>query len=486
MLDGLGLVYRGQEGTGAAALVNPKQGNIQEIASLVSAQNKAIQAAKQKQGDDIYKDINSIELGDWDVRTQSELVQGRDEYINKVTEAYKSGYNPKDITTPIGQDLIRERNALKTKIERHKEQKQAYIDAIQTFQKENAKAVLEGREPIYNTEQTLKNIEAWNNAESIDARSQLDPNSLLVFNEAPFDPYEIFETVKGVPTEYSNEDPTQKTSGSSNSIPLSRTQDFVKTDKGQKYFKKGVEKGYWIDAKSMNAWANRNNPDAKKDYNKTVKEPKSSPGTLTKEDRAKIGEPGVDMNVKVPDKVLKGKEGAVGTLKDAQIDYFYQTPNLNINVPNVELQNWKSGVKVKGGNGVSIIKDGTLGVTMIDKDGRIIPINKKTTSYTYQDNSGKNVTLKANSPSELKKKILTSGAGKYEVLLMGKTADKTPVDAYAIAPNVITESGESNLGKAYKSMVILQEKAVELNASNISIDKGSKDPYLDVLNIEIK
>ena len=336
MLDGLGLVYRGQEGTGAAAIANPKQSNISEIASLVAQQGKSIAAARQKQGDDINADLKDLELGNWDVQTKEELIKDRDAYVNSVTEIYKNGGNPKDITTDAGKAIYMQRQGLKQKIEQHKAQQTAYVQAITDFQKENAKAVLEGRDPVYNTEATLKNIEAWNNAASIGDRSKLDPTGLLVLNEAPFDPYEVFKSVDSEDITIESGNETFDSKKQYSTIPQARTDSYIKTDKGKKDFEKGVKAGLWVDNKSMNKWMNDNKPKSKTVNSYKTKEPKkSSSSGLTDKDREEMGEPNKGMKMKVADQIVNDPTGKkVPTPKDAEISHNYPVPTVNLIIPN--------------------------------------------------------------------------------------------------------------------------------------------------------
>jgi len=463
MLDGLGLVYQGKEGTGAAAMANPKQSNLSEIASLVAQQGKAIAAARQKQGDDINADLKDLELGNWDVQTQEELIKDRDAYVNSVTEIYKSGGNPKDITTDAGKAIYMQRQALKRKIEQHKAQKKAYVDAIEAFQKENAKAVLEGRDPVYNTEATLKNIEAWNNAASIGDRSKLDPTSILVLNEAPFDPYEIFEFVTPTTTTTKRGNDTFDSTKKSSVIPQSKTDDFIKTDKGRKVFEKGVKAGFWVDNKSFNAWANRNKKDDDIINEYKTKEPKkSSSSGLTDKDREEMGEPNKGMKMKVADKLINDPKGTkTPQTKDAELSYTYQTPNINLVTGNANLINPKTGKPLGSGTGTSAFKDGIIGITIVDNEGKIIPINNNARSYYYKDAEGNTQKITAKTAQGLRNMIVAKGLGKNTVVFAGKNSDKQ--DAYAVASEVISESGESNLGKATKRVQRLQEIADELN-----------------------
>ena len=466
MLDGLGLVYRGQEGTGAAAIANPKQSNLSEIASLVAQQGKSIAAARQKQGDDINADLKDLELGNWDVQTKEELIKDRDAYVNSVTEIYKNGGNPKDITTDAGKAIYMQRQGLKQKIEQHKAQQTAYVQAITDFQKENAKAVLEGRDPVYNTEATLKNIEAWNNAASIGDRSKLDPTGLLVLNEAPFDPYEVFKSVDSEDITIESGNETFDSKKQYSTIPQARTDSYIKTDKGKKDFEKGVKAGLWVDNKSMNKWMNDNKPKSKTVNSYKTKEPKkSSSSGLTDKDREEMGEPNKGMKMKVADQIVNDPTGKkVPTPKDAEISHNYPVPTVNLIIPNASLVDKNTGKILRGGKNSSEFKDGFVGITLLDNNGKIIPINNKTVAYNYKDQNGITQTIKAKTPQGLRNKIVAQGLGANTVIFSGTSTDKQ--DAYAIASEIISESGESNLGKATKRVQRLQEIADELNSEH--------------------
>lgn len=466
MLDGLGLVYQGQEGTGAAAMANPKQSNLSEIASLVAQQGKAIAAARQKQGDDINADLKDLDLGNWDVQTKEELIKDRDAYVNSVTEIYKNGGNPKDITTDAGKAIYMQRQGLKQKIEQHKAQQTAYVQAITDFQKENAKAVLEGRDPVYNTEATLKNIEAWNNAASIGDRSKLDPTSILVLNEAPFDPYEIFKSVDSEDITIESGNETFDSKKQYSTIPQARTDSYIKTDKGKKDFEKGVKAGLWVDNKSMNKWMNDNKPKSKTVNSYKTKEPKSTSSSgLTDKDREEMGEPSKGMKMKVADKLINDPKGTkTPQTKDAELSYTYQTPNINLVTGNSNLINPKTGKPIGTGTGTSAFKDGIIGITIVDIEGKIIPINNNARSYYYKDSKGNTQKITAKTAQGLRNMIVAKGLGKNTVVFAGKNSDKQ--DAYAIASEVISESGESNLGKATKRVLRLQEIADELNSEH--------------------
>jgi len=463
MLDGLGLVYQGKEGTGAAAIANPKQSNLSEIASLVAQQGKAIAAARQKQGDDINADLKDLELGNWDVKTKEELIKDRDAYVNSVTEIYKNGGNPKDITTDAGKAIYMQRQGLKSKIEQHKAQQTAYVQAITDFQKENAKAVLEGRDPVYNTEATLKNIEAWNNAASIGDRSKLDPTALLVLNEVPFDPYEVFKSVDSEDITIESGNETFDSKKQYSTIPQARTDSYIKTDKGKKDFEKGIKAGLWVDNKSMNKWMNDNKPRSKTVNSYKTKEPKSTTSSgLTDKDREEMGEPNKGMKMKVADQIVDDPTGKKPpTIKETEVSHSYPVPTVNLIVPNASLVDKNTGKPLRDGKGSSTFKDGFVGITLLDKNGKIIPINNKTVAYNYKDQNNKTQTIKAKTPQGLRNKIVAQGLGANTVVFTGVNSDKQ--DAYAIASEVISESGESNLGKATKRVQRLQEIADELN-----------------------
>lgn len=501
-MDGSGLVYEGRGDTGAAAYnrsgLQYGQTPLDNIAQNIERQNlikqqQEFQLAKQKEKERAaaFKDLGDINLSKWDIANKQEL--GGDILMakNAMAELANSGVMPNDYTNPKSQKYNEIQLGIKNKIIEADAQKAKLDEAQKLLQ-----ADFDNPNPVFDREASIAAMKAYADAPNISARRAIDPSTLLVRKEVPFDTYAPLKDFSITPfvAEKGYETEEMKSTGNYLDAPKlkEKIKSMVDNPLNEEHYQKGVAKGLW-DSKSE--YEKVLFDQAKLDYAKKSFYERKAPKQKTLIDisngntsdlLASINAGTSPANIPInnssmmvdelnPDGTKTGNK--VKAVTNVNIPNTVNLGNFNATIPMGSAMSTATGKRLKG-TGALNITSGVVGTPLVYKsDNRVVPLTSG--KIVYKDNEGKYQTIEGDEAT-LTQALLDAGIAEYKPMVLGiantpdpndptkKISEAVWVDADAIIPS----TKESKvLTEAQSAALILKKAAKELNSVGITPPK---------------
>ena len=449
-MDGLGLVYEGQGNTGSAAYNQPSlqygQTPLDDVAQNIEKQNLIKQQQefllakqKEKQKAEAFKELGDINLSKWDIANKQEL--GGDILMakNAMAELANSGVMPNDYTNPQSQKYNEIQLAIKNKILEADSQKAKLDEAQQLLQTD-----FDNPNPVFDREASIAAMKAYADAPNISARRAIDPSTLLVRKQKPFDTYEPLKTfdINKFVGSFGNKTPEGGTSGSTlyKGNLKKEMETIANNPLNEEHYNQGVQKGLW---NSKDEYAKALYDKAILGYSPKFEKTTNAPKTTTYQEisngnttdllanlqagtqRANVPINNASMMVDVLDE----NGNPTGEKKQAtapvSIPNTVNLGNFNQTIPMGSAIDTSTGKRLSG-TGALNLTSGVIGTPLVYKvDNRVVPLGLG--SVTYKDNQGKYHTIEGDEAT-ISQALVDAGVAEYKPMVLGVATIVDPND----------------------------------------------------------
>jgi len=496
-MDGLGLVYEKQGNTGAAAYNQPSlqygQTPLDAVAQNIEQQNlikqqQEFQLAKQREKEKaaVLGKLGDINLSKFTLGNQQEFMGDILNHKNQIAADMSKGEDVTDPTSPAYARTYERQLALQNK--KMELDKQGAII-------EDAMKILQTKPDDFDVEKSAAAIKAYAEAPNATERMKIDPSTLLVRKEVPFDTYTPLKDFDINPfvVEQGYETEEMKRTGNYLDVPKlkAKIKSMVDNPVNEEHYQKGLAKGLWG---NKSEYEKALFEQAKLDYTKksfyerkapkektfieinngNTKDMLSSLGAGTQSANVPINN--TSMMVDVLDENGKPTGEKKKATTDIDIPNTVNLGNFNQTIPMGSAISTTTGKRLSG-TGAMNITSGVIGTPLIYKsDGRPVPLGVGVVKY-QKDGVWKEAK---GTKEEITKQLVADGVAEHKPMVLAIATTTDPNDAskninqsvWVDADAVIPSTGESKtLTRAQAAGEILKKAAKELNSVGITPPK---------------
>lgn len=477
MQDGLGLVYEKQGNTGAAAYNQPSlqygQTPLDAVAQNIEQQNlikqqQEFQLAKQREKEKaaVLGKLGDINLSKFTLGNQQEFMGDILNHKNQIAADMSKGEDVTDPTSPAYARTYERQLALQNK--KMELDKQGAII-------EDAMKILQTKPDDFDVEKSAAAIEAYAEAPNATERMKIDPSTLLVRKEVPFDTYTPLKDFDINPfvVEQGYETEEMKRTGNYLDVPKlkAKIKSMVDNPVNEEHYQKGLAKGLWG---NKSEYEKALFEQAKLDYKKKSFYEKKAINKPT--DRDFLMTAGVDELRKrfgLGETTADIKSGiGSNTTQRIKIGNSINIGDIKATVPLASAIDASTGLPMSGdgSEGAIDIKSGKMSTPLVFNYNGAIAAIPSTGTYELKDNETGEKKIYKGTQKQIEAQLIRDGYAKYKPMLLAnyKEGDIAKT-AWIPASELPTTNESKTLQGADAVRLLLERIAEDENAKAVGI-----------------